>query len=253
MQKENAGPYSQKFFNRRLGKFVTSDTSLLYIWDAKTGDLLNTIDNHRQWYSVQFSPTDDNILIYDMVSKTSYVIEASSGKILFSIQDSTGFSSYYDPLGRFVIFNDSRFYDAKSGKYIVDLKGMNSEYVNPLSVKVGTTYAAGLLEGGVFAVWDLKDLQTTSVENDNTPYNLSNDLLTFQNTEHELKIIVNKGLNQAQSYTVYNVCGKKIQSGSISTSANELTLPYEAYQSGIYYFECTVNGNRYVHQFAVIR
>lgn len=250
-------------YNEKLGKFVTKNPEKIDIWDVHTGKLLKSIENNRKSYYVHYHPTIDNILIYDNSSRTVDVIDIATEKTLYSIRDTTSLVAFYDPQGKYLYFyriglypfgKKQPLYDARSGKLLTYLEGMNGEVVGTmLDFSDNGRYVMSGVEGGDLAVWDLKDVIPTSAENDDTPHAVEHNLLTFSHSDNELKVSVNEPLHHAQNFTIYNVCGQKMQGGIIPSSSSEYTVHYDTLQSGVYYFECTINGNRYVHQFAVIR
>lgn len=256
-QKENSFVNSKGIFNEKLGKFATGDTSHVYIWDIHTGELLTKIEKHSKQFNVLFNPKDNNILLHDQTLSTFKVIDAGSGKVLFSIRDTTALWAKYDSQGKYICLygylKNPEIIDATNGKHIAQLNGLNGESVFFPYFSDNSKYAMALVERDKLAVWDLKDLIPTSVENDDTPHTVENNLLTFTHSDNELKVLVNEPLHHTQNFTIYNVCGQKMQGGIIPSSSSEYTVHYDTLQSGVYYFECTVNGDRYVYQFAIIR
>lgn len=244
-------------YNEKLGKLVTKNLEKIDIWDVRTGELLKSIENNKTSYYVLFHPTIDNILIYDAYSQTVDVIDIATEKTLYSIRDTMSFGAFYDPLGLYIYFyqfeKKQSLFDAKSGKLLAYLEGMNGEIIGVPYFSNNGRYVISGVERGDLAVWDLKDLIPTSVENDDTPLTVENNLLTFFHSDNELKISVNEPLHHTQNFAIYNVCGEKIKGGVIPTSSSDCTVHYDTLQSGIYYFECRINGDRYVHQFVVIR
>lgn len=244
-------------FNEKLGKFVTASDARIYVWDVHTGALLKTIDNNRKNFYLLYHPSDDNIMVFDTEKYIGDVIDVENGKTIFTIRDTTVFFANYDPQGKFIYLNsfekNPQLFDAKNGKYLTDLVGLNGEGVGWLNFSDGGRYVMAGVARDKFAIWDLKDIKITSAFNNDTPYGIEKNLLFFHISENELRIIINEILNHPQKFTIYNVCGEKMHSGILPSFSNEFTLPLITLRNGVYYFESIINDKRVVHQFVVLR
>ncbi len=250
----NGTATSEKYLNEGLGRLVTVVSFRFDIWDIYTGEKLKTIDNIGNSTSAQYHPTDNEFLVLDEKNHLIKVIDAESGNMLFSVHDTTARGVSYDAKGKFIYSAgygvNPKLYSAVNGEYLADLVGSrDGSYVVQFSDN--GNYVMGIGSRGKLMVWDLRNINTTTVQNNNTQHTTETSALELCYTNKQLTVKIKEHLQVQENYAVYSIFGKKIATGLLPAEAHEFSLTVNNYPNGIYYFEAKINGKSYVQKFSL--
>ena len=111
------------------GKLIVSaSANLIHIWDAETGNLINSIKNTGNGRCVAFSPDGKRIIASSSIGKT-YILDAKSGEVLNTFG---GHRATYSKDGSRIIsvschYDSIYVWDAKTGCLLDSINSLDSE------------------------------------------------------------------------------------------------------------------------------